>query len=93
MASADEVRDWIQDGSFLRRLHQETLVFRMRGGRVLAHPPRWLRFVQNRDEVLGRLVEMVVSLQEAEKDKENSPRNGQTGLPSTVVVRRVGAGR
>lgn len=92
MASADEVRGWVQDGSLLSRLHRETPIFQMRGGRVIAHPPRWIRFLQNRGEVLERLVEVVVSLQEAEKDKENYPRNGQThGLPS-VVARRVGAG-
>lgn len=94
MASADEVRGWIQDGSLFSRLHQETHLFQRRGGRVIVHPPRWTRFIQNRDEVLARLVQVVVSLQEVERDKENCPRNGQlTGLPSTVVARRVGAGR
>lgn len=89
MASFDEVRGWAQDGSLLARLHRETPILQMRGGRVVAHPPRWIRFLQNRDEILERLVEVVVSLQEAEKDKENLPRNGQT--PGLVVARRVGA--
>jgi hypothetical protein len=74
-------------------LYDETLFFQLRGRRVIAHPPRWIRFVQNRDEVLARLVEVVVSLQESEEDKENCPANGQTGLPSTVVARRVGSVR
>ena len=96
MASAGEVRGWIRDGSFLRRLYDETLIFQLRGQRVIAHPPRWIRFVQNRDQVLARLVEVVVSLREAEEDKENCPSNGQTGqtgFPSTVVARRVGSVR